>query len=344
MTITRKIFLASSAELKEDRRDFEIFLSRKNKDWVPKGAFLDLVVWEDFIDALSKARLQDEYNKAIRACDVFVMLFWTKVGKYTEEEFETAVGQFKSTNKPFVFTYFKDADPGPGGADASVAAFQKKLGAMGHFYTRYKNIEDLKYQFDRQLDKLAANGFVEFKFDKSEIVVPSINYNAAVTGGGAIAQGKGAQAVGKGGVIIGGSNTGNINTGTQTRVDTGGGAHVGGNLQAGGDFVGRDKITGISPRDLEPLFAPILAAIQQHAPAERKASATQQVEELKTEAAKGKHADDSKVGKIMEGLAAKVPDAISAIVSAFASPLLGGVAGPVTKYVLDKLKGTRSQL
>jgi hypothetical protein len=337
--VKRKLFLASSSELKEDRREFEIFLGRKNNDWIDRDVYLQLIIWEDFLDALSKTRLQDEYNKAIRDCDVFVMLFWTKVGRYTEEEFETAVGQFKSTNKPFVFTYFKDADPGPGGADPSVAAFQKKLGAMGHFYTRYKNIEDLKYQFDRQLEKLAANGFVEFNFDKSELAAPRTTYQATVTGGGAVAEGSGAIAVGRGGVSIGGSNTGNINTGTQTRVNTGGGAYVGGNVQTGGDFVGRDKITqGILPRDLEPLFAPILAAVQQHAPADQQPVAAQQVEQLRTEVAKGKQADDSKVGKIIEGLVAKIPEAVGTVVSAFASPLLGGIAGPVTKYVLEKLK------
>lgn len=186
----RKLFLASSSELKEDRRDFEIFLGRKNNDWIDRDVYLELIIWEDSLDALSKTRLQDEYNKAIRDCDVFVMLFWTKVGKYTEEEFEVAVSQFKSTNKPFVFTYFKEADPGPGGADPSAAAFQKKLGALGHFCTHYKNIDDLKYQFDRQLDKLAANGFVEFKFDKSELAAPRTTYQAAATGA-AIAQGGG---------------------------------------------------------------------------------------------------------------------------------------------------------
>jgi hypothetical protein len=336
----RKLFLASSSELKEDRREFDSFIRRKNDDWIDRDVYLQLIIWEDFLDALSKTRLQDEYNKAIRDCDVFVMLFWTKVGKYTEEEFEAAVGQFKSINKPFVFTYFKDADPGLAGADASVAAFQKKLGAMGHFYTRYKNIEDLKYQFDRQLDKLAANEFKEFKFDKSEIAAPRTTYQATVTGGGAIAQG-GGTAVGQGAVYVGGQNTGNINTGTQSRVETGGGAYVAGNVHTAGDFVGRDKITqGISPRDLEPLFAPVFAAIQQHAPADQKTAATEQVEQLKTEVAKGKQSDDSKVVKIIEGVVAKVPEAVSAIVSAFASPLLGGVAGPVTKYVLEKLKGS----
>ena len=69
-----KIFLASSSELEEDRKEFEILINRKNKDWADRGVFLELVVWEDFLDAISKTRLQDEYDKAIRECDVFVML------------------------------------------------------------------------------------------------------------------------------------------------------------------------------------------------------------------------------------------------------------------------------
>ncbi|MFH0341360.1 MAG: hypothetical protein ACHBNF_04350 [Chromatiales bacterium] len=131
MTQTKKIFLASSSELKEDRNEFEIFINRKNKDWVDQGVFIELVVWEDFLDAVSKTRLQDEYNKAIRECDISVMLFWTKVGPYTEEEFETAFGQFRATNKPFIFTYFKDAEISPGSANKkdlmSLWAFQDKL-------------------------------------------------------------------------------------------------------------------------------------------------------------------------------------------------------------------------
>src|SRR5271167_3850288 len=82
--LTTNIFLASSAELKKDRDEFQIFINDKNKDWVDKGVFLRLEIWEDFLDAMSQTRLQDEYNKAIRKSDIFVMLFGTKVGKYTE--------------------------------------------------------------------------------------------------------------------------------------------------------------------------------------------------------------------------------------------------------------------
>ena len=63
--IKKKLFLASSSEPKEDREQFEIFINRKNKDWLDKSVFLDLIIWEDFLDAVSQIWLQDEYNKAI---------------------------------------------------------------------------------------------------------------------------------------------------------------------------------------------------------------------------------------------------------------------------------------
>lgn len=339
---TKRLFLASSAELEEDRKEFEILINRKNKDWVAKGVFLELVVWEDFLDAVSQTRLQDEYNEAIRECDIFVMLFFTKVGQYTEEEFETAFGQFKATNRPFIFTYFKGAPVSLGSVDESdllsLLAFKKKLAALGHFYTTYENTEGLLLHFSQQLDKLVANGFIEFKPEKGDATGGN-TYNANLTGSGAIAQGPGARAVGARGVYVGGQNTGPIHTGTQ--VNTGGGAYVGGHVNAGGDFVGRDKIThGVSPGDLEPLFATLLAAVARGAPAEAKAAAVQQVQELKTEVAKGKQADDGRVAKLVDGLAGLVPKAVGAVVSTFASPILGGLAGPVTKVVLEKLKGS----
>ena len=176
----KKIFLASSAELVDDRRQFELLINRKNKAWVEKGVFLELVIWEDFLDAVSQTRLQDEYNRAIRDCDLFVMLFFTKVGKYTEEEFETAFGQFKATNKPFIFTYFKDAPISTGALDEGVLSllqFKKKLGTLGHFYTVYKNLEDLQLKFGQQLDKLADTGFIEFKPATDDAPAASIQIN-----------------------------------------------------------------------------------------------------------------------------------------------------------------------
>jgi hypothetical protein len=187
-----KIFLASSSELEGDRKEFEILINRKNKDWADRGAFLDLVVWEDFLDAMSKTRLQDEYNKAIQECDVFVMLFCTKVGKYTEEEFETAFGQFKATNKPLIYTYFKDAEITTASANKddlkTLWVFQEKLQALGHFQTFYKNIDALKFLFNQQLDKLAEKGFIRL-IDESQNGIPSARENESLEAVRAILKG-----------------------------------------------------------------------------------------------------------------------------------------------------------
>ncbi|MFN0299747.1 MAG: hypothetical protein ACKVQU_05255, partial [Burkholderiales bacterium] len=259
----------------------------------------------------------------------------------------TAVGQFKATNKPFIFTYFKDTEISTGSANKkdlmSLWAFQEKLKSLGHFQTVYKNIDGLKFHFNQQLDKLAATGFIEFKSDKDGAGTASrTTSQATLTGSGAIAQGSGATAVGERGVFVGGKNIGNINTGTQTNVETGGGAYVAGSVDTGGgNFVGRDRITqGVSMKDLEPLFASLLATVATQAPVGMQPKAVQHVEELKAEVAKGKHADDKKMGTIVEGLVGMVPGAVKAVVSMFATPILGGIAGPVTKYVLDKLKAS----
>ena len=106
---TIELFLASSSELKTDREQVEIWVGRENKKLVKKGVFLQLNLWEDFLDAMSQTRLQDEYNKVVAQSDIFISLFATKVGKYTEEEFEVAHTHFKKAGKPkYVYTFFKD--------------------------------------------------------------------------------------------------------------------------------------------------------------------------------------------------------------------------------------------
>ncbi len=154
---TKKIFLASSEELREDRIAFELMIGQLNQDWVPRGTFFHLIVWENFIDAMSKEGLQEEYNKAIRDCDIFVMLFFTKVGRYTAEEFDSAFGAFTEGNKPLIYTFFKDDLILTGDIDQSVVSlleFKAKLQSLNHYYTRYRSAEELKWLFSRQLDKL----------------------------------------------------------------------------------------------------------------------------------------------------------------------------------------------
>lgn len=151
-----KIFLASSSELKEERDQFEIFVNQENQQLYDQGIFIKTVLWEDFVNAMSQTRLQDEYNRAIRDADIFVSLFFTKVGMFTREEFETAFGQFKDNSRPLVYTYFKDAAITTGSMNrkdaTSLFDFQDKLKELGHFRTVYKSTEDLHLQFKKQLE------------------------------------------------------------------------------------------------------------------------------------------------------------------------------------------------
>jgi hypothetical protein len=161
----------------------------------------------------------------------------------------------------------------------------------------------------------------------------------------------------------------------EQHVNTGGGAYVGGSVHAGGNFVGRDQIIhgdqvrgdkvggdkinvgdiqgtgiavgrgaqaqvqqGISAAELDRLFAP-LVALTRDLPSDQREPAEQKVQELKQEAGKGKAADDSRLAKLIDGVIALVPAAVSTVVSMFATPILGGLAGPVTKFALDRIQG-----
>ena len=152
------MFLASSFELKSHRKEFELFISRKNPEFVRKGVFIELILWEDFIDHMSQSRLQDEYNKAVEGCDIFVSMFRSKVGKYTEEEFFKAVETFLKKGKPLIYTYFHDTSVNIRQIEvadiSSLRKFEQMLDSKGHFPTYYTDIDHLKYKFSVQLDKL----------------------------------------------------------------------------------------------------------------------------------------------------------------------------------------------
>ena len=105
-----------------------------------------------------------------------------------------------------------------------------------------------------------------------------------------------------------------------------------------GDAVDSQLNVTYSREQISNALAPIATAIAA-APPEKAAEAKQKLKELEDEAAKGKGAKDTVVAKLLEGLVGLVPTAVSAVAGAFGTPILAGIAGPATKYVLDKLQG-----
>lgn len=160
-----RIFLASSAELREERQLFEIEIYRKTKSWFDRGIFLHLDIWEDLSAKMSmRGRSQSDYNEVIKECNILILLAYTKVGMYTAEEFEVAYGQFKKTKKPFIFTYFKDAEISTGNITPefmSLLKFKEKVSELGHFYSTYSDFNHLWNQFNKELARLADGEFKE---------------------------------------------------------------------------------------------------------------------------------------------------------------------------------------
>lgn len=188
---TLRIFIASSSELEQDRKAFREFLSIENDRLHNKGVYLELIQWENFLDKVSQTSLQDEYNKELKSSQILICLFYTKAGKYTQQEFDAALQQFKETGSPLIYTYFKSGAPSPYPADQlahDLTKFKERLANIGHFYTSYNNIDDLKYQFRKQLDRLEDKGFIvlqeEIKKETKEAVANYFNItNTAIAQG-----------------------------------------------------------------------------------------------------------------------------------------------------------------
>jgi hypothetical protein len=157
-----KIFVASSAELDQDKTLFDLFISDKNKIYRERYIDFELRTWKDFVSAITLTRLQEKYNEYIQSCDIVVFLFHTRVGQYTLEEFEVAHRQFirSKGKKPLIYVYFKDY------ADTTVKIplieeFKEMNIGYGHFYDTYSSNEELLKKFDRQLQELENTGVIK---------------------------------------------------------------------------------------------------------------------------------------------------------------------------------------
>lgn len=147
--IRRNIFLASSAELKPERERIEIEVNRLNKQLLDRGVFLFLSLWEDAQNVGQSFRSQDDYNQEVEACDIFVLLFHSKLGKYTREEFQLAQKRLATTGAPRMLIFQKDVDlpKNQSREDAnSRLDFLDELRQADHFPILFENTDALLRQ------------------------------------------------------------------------------------------------------------------------------------------------------------------------------------------------------
>ena len=140
-----KVFLASSiVEFKYERMELGNFVRLLNERCAERGIYVKLRLCEDMSKAISDKRKQEEYNQEIRASRLFYALFGREAGKYTLEEFEVALAQFKASGTPKIFTFFRQL-PESKSAAASVTAFMERLDKEpGCFYSFFDTLDSVK--------------------------------------------------------------------------------------------------------------------------------------------------------------------------------------------------------
>lgn len=162
MERTIRIFLASSLELMADRREFEVWVGRANRRLIAERVFLELVIWEDFSDHLRAGGMMTAYKEAVAQCDIFVMLFATRVGPFTAQEFDAALAAFQQSGQPWIYTYFKDAPVQIGVVNrddlASLLDFRKRLSDLGHFPKVVTTVAEWLQHFEWQLREYLKKG------------------------------------------------------------------------------------------------------------------------------------------------------------------------------------------
>lgn len=173
---TYSIFLASSKELLFEREKFEIFINRRNGINIRNNVRLELKIWETISGELGIAEKQLEYNAIVEKADILVLLFWSKIGKFTKDEYETANRLRKKEGKPLVYIYQKTAAslfPTLENEDVSRSLFIKALEKDGKFPIEFKDHNELERKFNYELDLLFENN--TFKYGRNESIFLSIS-------------------------------------------------------------------------------------------------------------------------------------------------------------------------
>ena len=123
-----KVFVASSNELQAEREELAGPVLRLNRWLLDRGEEerVALEKWEYLDSAMGVDHKQEEYNRALRACDAAVGLCWRKFGQYTEQEVTVAREEIASGHRvKRLEIWFKEAEDEE--VSAELAAFKDKL-------------------------------------------------------------------------------------------------------------------------------------------------------------------------------------------------------------------------
>ena len=169
-----RVFIASSEELENDRNAFGNLIRKLNKTYQMRGIELDLFEWEDYDAAYNDRRKQDEYNEKVRASDMFLAVFHIKAGRFTREEFDVAIEEFRRRGLPKSYVYCKDLKDDEVESQELKDFKERLYNELGHYWSRYSNRDTMQLHFVMQLQLVEGCNSNSLKVEDSQVKVDQL--------------------------------------------------------------------------------------------------------------------------------------------------------------------------
>jgi len=145
---TIKIFVASSKELNDERKELAALANSLNTALMKLGINVIMVEWENLDSSKGKEAKQEEYNKELCTCDMCIVLYANKFGEFTKVEFDTACKELKAQRTlKKLYVYFKDVPDVTPDLQKFKDGYREKY---GHYYSTFGNSDMLIADFLRQ--------------------------------------------------------------------------------------------------------------------------------------------------------------------------------------------------
>ena len=96
----KRVFIASSAEMKQERMELVDLLHDLNDEVDNQGLKFKPVLWEYLDSSMGINRKEDEYLEKLRECKICLVLFWRTLGEYTVEELDVAMAEMQAGRLP----------------------------------------------------------------------------------------------------------------------------------------------------------------------------------------------------------------------------------------------------
>lgn len=170
------VFLASSNELEEDRKEITELINQLNEViYEPEGIRIKLDKWERQNPAFKGERSQNEYDGLVRNSKLFIVLFHHFANRYTLEEFNVAQETCMCKGFPHICIYYKALLPGDK-EEESLLAFKKRVTEQLEYFTipPYAHIDTLRYSVMMQLAHLHNNNDLKAEIKGSQLMLGKV--------------------------------------------------------------------------------------------------------------------------------------------------------------------------